>query len=54
MTPPLSPEQFLRALLTELQDHFRGQYEPAFVGLTRQYLATLPAPSAQVPTESTE
>jgi len=54
MNQPVSPEQFLRALLLELQDHFRGQYEPAFVGLTRKYLASLPAPSAQVPTESTE
>lgn len=51
MTSPIPPEQFLRALLAQLQDHFRGEYEPGFVGLTRQYLATLPAP---VPTESTE
>lgn len=44
MTPPLSPEQFLHALVLQLQDHFAGQYEPGFVGLARQYLATLPTP----------
>ncbi len=53
MTSPIPPEQFLRALLAQLQDHFHGQYEPGFVGLTRQYLATLPAPSNPAPTEST-
>lgn len=52
MTTPIPPEQFLRTLLAELQDHFRGQYEPAFVGLARQYLASLPAPSNPAPTES--
>lgn len=53
MTQPIPPEQFLRALLLELQDHFHGQYEPTFVGLTRKYLATLPTPSNPAHSEST-
>lgn len=39
-----TPEDVLRALVEDMTKHFKGQYEPNFVGLARAYIAALPKP----------